>query len=138
METTAGSLALVGSRVPGDAPIVAQLRAAGAVILGKANLSEWANFRGFAPVQRLECARRLHRDPYMLSFDPCGSSSGSAVAPAANLCAGSVGTETDGSIVCPSGNNLVVGLKPTLGLVARTASCRSHTARTLPGRWHEP
>jgi amidase len=118
MQTTAGSLALVNSRVPADAPIVARLRDAGAVILGKANLSEWANFRGFAPFNGWSARGGFTRDPYLLSFDPCGSSSGSAVAPAANLCAAAVGTETDGSVVCPSGNNLVVGLKPTVGLLS--------------------
>lgn len=117
MQTTAGSLALVNSRVPADAPIVSRLRAAGAVILGKANLSEWANFRGFAPFNGWSARGGFTRDPYLLSFDPCGSSSGSAVAPAANLCAAAVGTETDGSIVCPAGNNLVVGLKPSIGLL---------------------
>ncbi|MBA3963800.1 MAG: amidase [Chthoniobacterales bacterium] len=119
METTAGSLALVGSKVPADAVIVQQMRAAGAVILGKANLSEWANFRGFAPFNGWSARGGFTRDPYRLDFDPCGSSSGSAAASAANLCAVAVGTETDGSIVCPSGNNLVVGLKPTVGLVAQ-------------------
>ncbi len=115
MQTTAGSLALVGSKVPRDAPIVKRLRDAGAVILGKANLSEWANFRGFAPFNGWSARGGFTREPYVLDFDPCGSSSGSAVAPAANLCAAAVGTETDGSIVCPAGNNLVFGLKPTLG-----------------------
>ena len=119
MQTTAGSLALVGSVVPSDSTIVAQLRNAGAVILGKANLSEWANFRGNAPFNGWSARGGFTRDPYLLSFDPCGSSSGSAAATAANLCAVSVGTETDGSIVCPSGNNLCVGLKPTLGLVSQ-------------------
>jgi amidase len=119
MQTTAGSLALVDSTVPSDAPIVDRLRAAGAVILGKANLSEWANFRGFAPFNGWSARGGFTRDPYLLSFDPCGSSSGSAVAAAANLCAGTVGTETDGSIVCPSGNNLIVGLKPTIGLISQ-------------------
>ena len=119
MQTTAGSLALVNSRVPADAPIVSRLRAAGAVILGKANLSEWANFRGFAPFNGWSARGGFTRNPYLLDFDPCGSSSGSAVAPAANLCAAAVGTETDGSIVCPAGNNLVVGLKPTLGLLSQ-------------------
>ena len=119
MQTTAGSLALVESRVPADAPIVARLRDAGAVILGKANLSEWANFRGFAPFNGWSARGGFTREPYLLSFDPCGSSSGSAVASAANLCAAAVGTETDGSVVCPSGNNLVVGLKPTLGLLSQ-------------------
>lgn len=120
MQTTAGSLALVNSRVPGDAPIVSRLRDAGAVILGKANLSEWANFRGFAPFNGWSARGGFTREPYLLSFDPCGSSSGSGVAPAANLCAAAVGTETDGSIVCPAGNNLVVGLKPTVGLLSQS------------------
>ncbi len=119
METTAGSLALVGSRVPSDSVIVHRLRAAGAVILGKANLSEWANFRGFAPFNGWSARGGFTRNPYRLDFDPCGSSSGSGAAAAANLCAAAVGTETDGSVVCPSGNNLVVGLKPTVGLVAQ-------------------
>ncbi len=117
MQTTAGSLALLHSRVPGDAQLVGKLRAAGAVILGKANLSEWANFRGFAPFNGWSARGGFTRNPYKLDFDPCGSSSGSAVAAAANLCAAAVGVETDGSIVCPAGNNLVAGLKPTLGLV---------------------
>jgi amidase len=128
METTAGSLALVGSQVPRDSALVTRLRRAGAVILGKANLSEWANFRGFAPEDFPFDTNFLNGwsarggstfDPHLLSFDPCGSSSGSAVGPAANLCAVAVGTETDGSITCPAGNNLVVGLKPTVGLVSQ-------------------
>ena len=128
MQTTAGSLALVGSKVPRDATVAAQLRAAGAVILGKANLSEWANFRGFVPQPVIDAGLFLNgwsgrggftRDPYVLSWDPCGSSSGSGAGPSANLCAAAVGTETDGSVVCPAGNNGIVGLKPTLGLVAQ-------------------
>jgi amidase len=128
METTAGSLALVGSKVPRDATVAARLRAAGAVILGKGNLSEWANFRGNVPPAVSSAGLFLNgwsarggftRDPYVLRWDPCGSSSGSAVGPAANLCAAAVGTETDGSVVCPAGNNAVIGLKPTLGLVAQ-------------------
>ena len=128
MESTAGSLALVGSRVPRDARIVTRLRAAGAVVLGKANLSEWANFRGVVPPPVTDGGLYLNgwsarggftRNPYGLALDPCGSSSGSAVAPAANLCAIAIGTETDGSIVCPAGSNAVVGLKPTVGLVAQ-------------------
>jgi amidase len=106
METTAGSLALVGSRVPRDAVIVTRLRAAGAVILGKTNLSEWANFRGLVPPAVSDAGLFLNgwsarggftRNPYRLDLDPCGSSSGSAVAAAANLCAIAIGTETDGS-----------------------------------------
>jgi len=119
MQTTAGSLALVGSTVPADSVVVDRLRAAGAVILGKANLSEWANFRGNAPFNGWSARGGFTRDPYLLSFDPCGSSSGSAVAAAANMCAATVGTETDGSVVCPSGNNLNFGLKPTVGLVSQ-------------------
>ena len=128
METTAGSLALLGSRVPRDARIVSRLRAAGAVILGKANLSEWANFRGVVPqavsdgglyLNGWSARRGFTHNPYDLGRDPCGSSSGSAVAPAANLCAIAIGTETDGSIVCPAAHNAVVGLKPTVGLVAQ-------------------
>ena len=119
MQTTAGSLALVNSVAPSDATIVDRLRAGGAVLLGKANLSEWANFRGNAPFNGWSARGGFTRDPYLLSFDPCGSSSGSAAATAHNLCAIAVGTETDGSIVCPSGNNLIVGLKPTVGLVSQ-------------------
>src|SRR6266480_6655387 len=119
MQTTAGSLALVGSTVPSDSVVVSRLRAAGAVILGKANLSEWANFRGNAPFNGWSARGGFTRDPYLLSFDPCGSSSGSAVAAAANMCATAVGTETDGSVVCPSGNNLDFGLKPTVGLLSQ-------------------
>jgi amidase len=119
MQTTAGSLALLFSEVPRDAVIVRQLRQAGAIILGKTNLSEWANFRGFAPFNGWSARGEFTRDPYRLDFDPCGSSSGSAVAAATNMCAAAVGTETDGSVVCPSGNNLIVGLKPTVGLVSQ-------------------
>jgi amidase len=125
METTAGSLALVRSRVPADAVVADRLRRAGAVILGKANLSEWANFRGFSPfmdgmyLNGWSARGGFTRNPYLLGWDTSGSSSGSAVAAAANLCAAAVGTETDGSIVSPSGNNLVVGLKPSLGLVSQ-------------------
>jgi amidase len=119
MQTTAGSLALVDSVVPADSTVVQKLRDAGAVILGKANLSEWANFRGFAPFNGWSARGGFTRDPYLLYFDPCGSSSGSAAAAAAFLCAAAIGTETDGSIVCPSGNNLCVGLKPSVGLVSQ-------------------
>ena len=119
METTAGSLALVGSTVPRDAVVVQKLRAAGAVILGKTNLSEWANFRGFAPFNGWSARGGFTRNPYVLDYDPCGSSSGSAVAPAVHMCAAAIGTETDGSIVCPAGNNQIVGLKPTVGLVSQ-------------------
>jgi amidase len=119
MQTTAGSLALVGSRVPADSVVAARLRAAGAVLLGKTNLSEWANFRGIAPFNGWSARGGFTRNPYRLDLDPCGSSSGSGVSPAANLCAGAVGTETDGSVLCPAGENHIVGLKPTLGLVSQ-------------------
>ncbi len=119
METTAGSLALVGSEVPADSVVVSKMREAGAIILGKANLSEWANFRGYAPFNGWSARGGFTRDPYLLYFDPCGSSSGSAAGTAASFCAASIGTETDGSIVCPAGNNLCVGLKPSIGLVSQ-------------------
>jgi amidase len=119
LQTTAGSLALVGSKVPADAVVAARLRAAGAVVLGKTNLSEWANFRGYAPFNGWSARGGFTRDPYRLDLDPCGSSSGSGVAPAANFCAAAIGTETDGSVLCPAGENHIVGLKPTLGLVSQ-------------------
>ncbi len=119
MQTTAGSLALVGAGVAGDSVVATRLRAAGAVILGKTNLSEWANFRGNAPFNGWSARGGFTRNPYLLSIDPGGSSSGSAVATAANLCAAAVGTETDGSIVYPASQCCVVGLKPTVGLVSQ-------------------
>jgi amidase len=121
METTAGSLALVGSRVPADAVAIQNLRAAGAVILGKANLGEWANFRGFTPPDAYGWSARggNTRNPYVLDYTPWGSSSGPAVGVVSNLCAAAVGTETDGSIVGPANVNLAVGLKPTLGLISQ-------------------
>ncbi len=122
MQTTAGSLALVNSKVAADAVVAERLRAAGAVILGKANLGEWANFRGFNPLGFYGWTARggATHNPYLLSYTAFGSSSGSGVGTAANLCAAAVGTETDGSIVGPSNANLVVGLKPTLGLVSQS------------------
>ena len=120
MQTTAGSLALLGRPAPRDAFIAARLRAAGAVLLGKTNLSEWANFRSTRSSSGWSGRGGQTRNPYVLDRSPCGSSSGSGVAVAANLAALAVGTETDGSIVCPSGINGVVGLKPTLGLVSRS------------------
>lgn len=119
MQTTAGSLALEGFHAPRDAFIVKRLRAAGAVILGKTNLSEWANFRGKRSVSGWSSRGGLTRNPYALDRTACGSSSGSGAAVAANLCAAAIGTETDGSIVCPAQTNGIVGLKPTLGLVSR-------------------
>jgi amidase len=120
METAAGSLALVGSRVPRDAFVVKGLRNAGAVILGKANLSEWANFRSTQSSSGWSGRAGQCLNPYVLDHNPCGSSSGSGAAAAANLAAGTLGTETDGSIVCPSSTNGVVGIKPTLGLTSRS------------------
>src|SRR5574341_1767092 len=120
METAAGSLALVGSRVPRDAFVVKGLRDAGAVILGKANLSEWANFRSFQSSSGWSGRAGQCLNPYVLDHNPCGSSSGSGAAVSANLTAVALGTETDGSIVCPSSTNGVVGIKPTLGLTSRS------------------
>ncbi|HEX8000136.1 MAG TPA: amidase [Pyrinomonadaceae bacterium] len=120
MMTTAGSLALVGAQAPSrDAFIVGRLRAAGAVILGKTNLSEWANFRSTRSTSGWSGRGGQTRNPYATLRNPCGSSSGSGAAVAANLAAAAIGTETDGSIVCPSSANAIVGLKPTLGLVSR-------------------
>jgi amidase len=119
MMTTAGSLALVGATPPADAFLVSQLRAAGAVILGKTNLSEWANFRSTHSSSGWSGRGGQTKNPYALDRNPSGSSSGSAVATAANLGAIAVGTETDGSIVSPSSSNSLVGIKPTLGLISR-------------------
>lgn len=120
METTAGALALVGNRAPKDAFIVSQLRKAGAVILGKTNLSEWANFRSTRSTSGWSSRGGQTHNPYILNRNPSGSSSGSAVAVSANLCAVSIGTETDGSITSPAAINGIVGLKPTVGLVSRS------------------
>jgi amidase len=120
MQTTSGSLALQGHIAPRDAFIVGKLRAAGAVILGKTNLSEWANFRGKRSISGWSSRGGLTKNPYVLDRSPCGSSSGSAVAVAADLCAVAIGTETDGSIICPSQTNGIVGIKPTVGLWSRS------------------
>jgi amidase len=119
MLTTAGSLALLGSIASQDATVARKLREAGAIILGKTNLSEWANFRSTHSVSGWSSRGGQTRNPYALDRNPCGSSSGSGVAVAADLCAAAVGTETDGSIICPSHTNGIVGIKPTLGLVSR-------------------
>ncbi|HEX6464372.1 MAG TPA: amidase [Vicinamibacterales bacterium] len=119
MHTTAGSLALEGTQPSKDAFLVARLRAAGAVILGKTNLSEWANFRSTHSTSGWSGRGGQTKNPYALDRNPCGSSSGSGAAIAANLAAIGVGTETDGSIVCPSGANGLVGIKPTVGLISR-------------------
>ncbi len=120
MATSAGSLALAKNVAAKDAFIVDRLRSAGAVILGKTNLSEWANFRSTHSTSGWSGRGGQTKNPYALDRNPCGSSSGSGVATSANLCTIAVGTETDGSIVCPSTNNGLVGIKPTLGLVSRT------------------
>jgi amidase len=120
MQTTAGSLALAGSVAPRDAFVAAQLRAAGALILGKTNLSEWANFRSRHSTSGWSSRGGQTRNPYALDRNPSGSSSGSGVAVAANLCAVAVGTETDGSVISPANCNGIVGIKPTLGLVGRS------------------
>ena len=119
MQTTAGSLALIGTPASQDSTVAARLRAAGAVILGKTNLSEWANFRATFTSSGWSGRGGQTHNPYVLDRNPCGSSSGSAAAVAANLCAAALGTETDGSIICPAHNNGVVGIKPTLGLTSR-------------------
>jgi amidase len=120
MMTTAGSLALAGSIAARDSFVAQRLREAGAVILGKTNLSEWANFRGDHSTSGWSSRGGQTRNPYALDRNPCGSSSGSAVVVAADLCALAIGTETDGSIVCPSQTNGIVGIKPTVGLVSRS------------------
>src|SRR6266498_4750985 len=119
MTTTAGSLALLGSRPPEDSFVARKLREAGAVILGKTNLSEWANFRSNHSSSGWSGRGGQTKNPYALDRNPCGSSSGSGAAAAANLCAATVGTETDGSVVCPSSANSLVGIKPTVGLISR-------------------
>lgn len=118
--TTAGSLALEGNFAEKDAFVVSQLRKAGAIILAKTNLSEWANFRSTRSSSGWSGRGGQTHNPYVIDRSPCGSSSGSGVAVAANLCVAALGTETDGSVVCPSGHNGIVGIKPSLGLVSRT------------------
>ncbi len=120
MMTTAGSLALVGAKAPKDSFVAKKLRDAGAVILGKTNLSEWANIRSSHSTSGWSGRGGLTKNPYVLNRNPCGSSSGSGAGVSANLCAVAVGTETDGSIVCPSSLSGVVGIKPTVGLISRS------------------
>ncbi|XP_056164755.1 probable amidase At4g34880 [Syzygium oleosum] len=119
LNTTAGSFALLGSVVAREAGVVARLRSASAIILGKASLSEWANFRSLTAPNGWSARGGQGKNPYVLSADPCGSSSGSAISVAANMVAISLGTETDGSILCPASVNSVVGIKPTVGLTSR-------------------
>src|SRR5438067_5704764 len=123
LQTTAGSLALYGSNVPADALLIQKLRASGAIILGKSNLGEWANFRGFDNVYPLAVGWSARggdtKNAYDLSYTSWGSSSGSGAAAAASLCAAAIGTETDGSITGPSAVESIFGLKPTLGLISQ-------------------
>ncbi len=131
MQTTAGSLAMAGHKASRDAFIVRKLRDAGAVLLGKTNLSEWANFRSEHSTSGWSSRGGQTNNPYFLDRNPSGSSSGSGVAVAANLCVVAVGTETDGSVTCPASVNGIVGIKPTVGLVSRTGIIPiSHTQDT--------
>ncbi|PIF62865.1 amidase [Flavobacterium sp. 11] len=120
MQTTAGSLAMAGNIASKDAFVVKKLREAGAIIIGKTNLSEWANFRSTQSCSGWSSRGGQTKNPYILDHNPCGSSGGSGVAVSANLCVVAVGTETDGSIVCPASVNGIVGIKPTVGLVSRS------------------
>jgi amidase len=132
MQTTAGSLALQGSPALQDSTVAANLRAGGAVILGKTNLSEWANFRSFESVSGWSAVGGQTHNPYGLDRNPCGSSSGSGAAESANFTTLSLGTETDGSVVCPANANNVVGIKPTVGLTSRAGVVPiSHTQDTV-------
>ena len=131
MNTTAGSFALLGSIVPHDAHVAAKLRAAGTIFLGKANLCEWAHMRGEDIPLGFSARGGQSTSPYVPLGDPSGSSSGSAIATAIGLCAGALGTETDGSIVWPSENNNLVGIKPTVGLTSRAGGKNFYTAFLL-------
>src|SRR5438874_757424 len=132
MQTTAGSLALIGKPAVKDSTVAANLRAAGAVILGKTNLSEWANFRSFFSTSGWSGRGGLTHNPYSTDRNACGSSSGSAAAAAANFAAISVGTETDGSIVCPANVSAIVGIKPTVGVTSRAGVVPiSHTQDSI-------
>jgi amidase len=133
METTAGSRALRGSHPPLDSFVAKKLREAGAVIIGKANLSEWANFRGNLSSSGWSGVGGQTKNPYILDRNPCGSSSGSGVAVSANLCMAAVGTETNGSIVCPSTANGIVGIKPTVGLLSRSGIVPISFTQDTPG-----
>jgi amidase len=133
LPTTAGSLALANNVTGRDAPLVARLRAAGAVILGKTNLSEWANIRDNDSISGWSAVGGQNRNPYALDRNTCGSSSGSAAAVAAGFTRLAIGTETDGSIICPAAMNGIVGLKPTLGLVSRTHVIPISASQDTPG-----
>jgi len=133
MPTTAGSLAMVGNLAAEDAALTARLRSAGALILGKANLSEWANFRSTRSISGWSAVGGLTLNPHALDRTACGSSTGSAVAVAAGIADAAIGTETDGSITCPAAANGVVGLKPSLGLVPRGGIVPLSPAQDAPG-----
>ena len=133
METTAGSRALAGSHPLQDSWVAAKLREAGAVIIGKANLSEWANFRGNLSTSGWSGVGGQTKNPYVLDRNPCGSSSGSGVAVSANLCMIAIGTETNGSIVCPATANGIVGIKPTVGLISRSGIIPISFTQDTPG-----
>jgi amidase len=133
MPNTAGSRALRNSFPLQDSWVAKKLREAGAVILGKGNLSEWANFRSKISSSGWSGAGGQTRNPYILDRNPCGSSSGSAVAVSANLCTVAIGTETNGSIVCPSNNNGIVGIKPTVGLISRSGIIPISVTQDTPG-----
>ena len=133
MPTTAGSNALKNTFAGTDSYIVKKLRDAGAVIIAKANLSEWANFRAMVSSSGWSAVGGQTKNPYVLDRNPCGSSSGSGVAVSANLCMAAIGTETDGSIVCPSNNNGIVGIKPTVGLLSRTGIIPISYTQDTPG-----
>ena len=133
MSTTAGSRALMGSHPLNDSYVAMKLREAGAIIIGKANLSEWANFRGEMSSSGWSGVVGQTKNPYILSRNPCGSSSGSAVAVSANLTMIAIGTETNGSIVCPSNNNGIVGIKPTVGLISRSGVIPISFTQDTPG-----
>jgi len=138
MATTAGSRALMNSHPLKDSYIANQLKEAGAIIIGKANLSEWANFRGQLSSSGWSGVGGQTKNPYVLSRNPCGSSSGSAVAVSANLTMLAIGTETNGSIVCPSNNNGIVGIKPTVGLISRTGIIPISFTQDTPGPMGDP
>jgi amidase len=132
MQTSAGSFALVGSAAPSDSTVAGKLRAGGAVILGKTNLSEWANFRSFESISGWSGRGGQTNNPYGINRNPCGSSSGSGAAVSANFAAVALATETDGSVVCPANANGVVGIKPTVGLTSRAGVVPiSHTQDTV-------
>jgi amidase len=133
MPTTAGATVLRNSFPDADSPVTQKLREAGVVIIAKSNLSEWANFRGTSSTSGWSGIGGQTKNPYVLDRNPCGSSSGSGVAVSANLCMVAIGTETDGSIVCPSNNNGIVGLKPTVGLISRSGIIPISFTQDTPG-----